>query len=402
MRISTAQLYQQSVSQILNKQTALGRLQAQIASGKRILSPADDPAAAARVLDIDRQQELTRQFQTNADLAMKRLENEESIIAAATTTVQRVRELALRGRNTHLTDDDRRFVAAEVRERLKELVALGNTIDGNGDFLFAGHQAKVLPFTQDATTGLVTYNGDQGSRLIEVSPGRTIADGDPGDAVFMAIRNGNGTFVTGPNPANTGSGVIVSGGVTNAPAWTGHDYRIVFTTATTFDVIDDTTATTIAAGVAYTDCAAITNIPGVSVSISGAPATGDEFNINPSANQSVFATIDNLADALETSIGTPAARAFFAGDVNRSLEDLDQALEKFLEVRATIGARVHAIEGQKNANEDIGVQLTALRSDLEDVNLVEAASQLQLELTTLQAAERAFARTQGLSLFDFL
>lgn len=402
MRISTQQLFQQGVSQILDNQSAATRIRAQIGSGKRLLSPADDPAAAAQVLDIARLQELTAQFQSNADLATQRLDNEETVLATTVTSVQRVRELALQGRNTVLSADDRQFLAAEVRERLKELIALGNTVDGNGDYLFAGNKAKTLPFVQDATSGDVTYNGDQGSRLIEVGPGRTIADADPGDAIFMAVRNGNGTYATSANTGNTGTGIIVPGGVTNPSAYVPDNYRIVFTSATTFDVIDDTTAATLVAGVTYTDGAAITSIPGISLSITGAPATGDEFNIDPSANQSVFTTVDRLADALERTLGSPSATALFADDVNRSLSDLDQAIEKLLEVRASVGARAKAIETQKQVNEDVNVQLATLRSSLEDANVVEAASQLNLQLATLQAAGQAFARTQGLSLFDFL
>lgn len=402
MRISTQQLFQQGVSQILDNQSAATRIRAQIGSGKRLLSPADDPAAAAQVLDIARLQELTAQFQSNADLATQRLDNEETVLATTVTSVQRVRELALQGRNTVLSADDRQFLAAEVRERLKELIALGNTVDGNGDYLFAGNKAKTLPFVQDATSGDVTYNGDQGSRLIEVGPGRTIADADPGDAIFMAVRNGNGTYATSANTGNTGTGIIVPGGVTNPSAYVPDNYRIVFTSATTFDVIDDTTAATLVAGVTYTDGAAITSIPGISLSITGAPATGDEFNIDPSANQSVFTTVDRLADALERTLGSPSATALFADDVNRSLSDLDEAIEKLLEVRASVGARAKAIETQKQVNEDVNVQLATLRSSLEDANVVEAASQLNLQLATLQAAGQAFARTQGLSLFDFL
>jgi flagellar hook-associated protein 3 FlgL len=71
-------------------------------------------------------------------------------------------------------------------------------------------------------------------------------------------------------------------------------------------------------------------------------------------------------------------------------------------VRAAIGARQNIIEAQKSFNEDLNLQLTGLRSSLEDVDLIEAASNLNLRLVTLQAAQAAFARMQNLSLFNYL
>ena len=217
----------------------------------------------------------------------------------------------------------------------------------------------------------------------------------------MAVRNGNGTFVTEANAANTGTGIVLPGSVTNPSAYQPHNFRIVFTSATTFDVINDTTATTVLAAQGYSDGAAI-NFNGLSVNITGAPAAGDQFTVNPSANQSVFETVDDFADVLETPINSAAAGARFANAVNRALTDLDQALEKFLDVRGYVGARLKSIDAQKLSNDDLRLQLSQQRSNLEDVDLVQAASDLNLQLTTLQAAEQAFARMQGLSLFNYM
>ena len=67
MRVSTAQMYRQGVQSMLQQQDALARTQLQVASGKRILAPADDPAGAKQLLDIEQSLGLTRQYLRNAD-----------------------------------------------------------------------------------------------------------------------------------------------------------------------------------------------------------------------------------------------------------------------------------------------------------------------------------------------
>ncbi len=401
MRISTTTFFNRTSDSIQQRQFELDRLQRQVASGKRLLSPSDDPAASGRVLEITNTLEAVTQYNTNADIATGRLEHEDTLLASANNVIKRARELAIRGKNASLTPADRGFLASEVRQRLLELLGLANTRSENGDYLFAGSDTRSQPFVRDST-GNVTYLGDDTVRELQISADRRIADRDTGREVFMAIRNGNGTFVTDAAAANGGTGIIGPGSVTDPALYTGHDYRITFTAPGTFDVTDVTTATTIATGAAYTEGAAITAIPGVEVSISGTPAAGDVFTIEPSANQSVFETLDNLISALEAPSATPAQEARMQQALDRVMSDLDQAQEKMLKVRTSVGARLKAIDSQKQINESYTFQLTQVRSQLEDLNMVGAISELQLTAASLQAAQLTFTRIQGLTLFRFL
>lgn len=401
MRISTGQMYQQSVSNILTKQTELARLQAQIATGKRILSPSDDPAASAQVLDIENVTSQTDQYQRNADMVTSRLQLEETTVSSASEVLVRARELALQGRSGQFSNQDRSSLAVEVRQLLNQMMSLANTRDGNGEYLFSGFQGKSQPFALNSSTGNVDYNGDQGARVVNVSPTNAVADSDPGSEVFMMIRNGNGTFATSANAANTGTGVINVGSVSNAAAYAANDYRIVFSSATTYDILDDTNGSVVASAQTYSAGSTI-SFGGMSMVITGAPRAGDEFNVNPSANQSVFETLQTLAEALETPLTSEAQNAQFQNTLNRSISDLDQSQQRMLEVRASIGARENIIESQKSFNDDLNLQLTGLRSTLEDADIVDTASRLSLQLTTLQAAQSAFAKMQNLSLFNYL
>lgn len=400
MRVSTKQLFTQGISQMLSQQQDISRIRNQISTGQRILSPADDPAGSARVLEIDRSVSVTNQFQTNIGIAEARLGQSEAVLDNVTNNLRRVRELAISGSSGHLTNEDRDFIAAEVRQRLDELLVLANSQDSNGEYLYAGYQSDAQPFSRDAS-GQVVYNGDQGRRFLQIGPGRQVADRDTGDGIFMAVRNGNGTFVTEPDAGNTGSGVVDPGAVVDSAAYQPQDFRIVFTAADSYDIVNDTTGTTIASGQAYEAGAGIT-FNGIQTSITGAPAAGDEFDVGPSGNQSAFTAVSRLAQALETDILTDQDAAAFRHVMNRTLTDIDLVLEGVLEVRTDIGARLNALDAQEQINADAIFQLTSVRSDLQDVDLVEAVIELNLAATSLEAAQQAFARTQNLTLFNFL
>ncbi len=192
MRISTFQLHQQGVAGILDNQFRLARTQREIASGRRLVTPADDPSSAERALTVSDLKTRLVQYQRNADAARARLELEDTVLAQVGDTLLRVRELAVRGLNDTVGDAGRDGIALEVRQRLADLLAYANSKDTNGDWLFGGfYRGTAEPFA-DAGGGNYTYGGDEGRRLIQIGPTREIADGDPGTEVFMRISTGSG------------------------------------------------------------------------------------------------------------------------------------------------------------------------------------------------------------------
>jgi len=400
MRISNAQQFAQGLTGILKLQTNTFGYQDQIISGKKVNTPADDPVAAAQILLISERITAAEQFNRNADFAILHLSQQDSTLGSAHNALQRIRELTIRSNTDSMTAADRRSIATEMRQRLDEMISLGNARNSAGEHIFAGSLVDTVPFTVDAA-GNADYNGDQTARNIKISEFRSITEGFTGFDAFMAVRNGNGTYVTELAAANTGTGQIVPAGVVDKSVYQAHDFRISFTSATTFDVIDDTTATTILAAQTYTDGAAIV-FNGIQLGITHAPAAGDEFLVAPSENQSVFDTVTRIIATLEAPATAPADAARFHNDLDRAFADIDQALDRFLEVRTSIGARLNTIETQQEVNADLKLQLQATRSKLEDIDLAEAVSLLARESNALQAAQAAFVRVQGLSLFNFL
>jgi flagellar hook-associated protein 3 FlgL len=397
MRISTGQIFQQSLQALLEQQSKVSQTELQLSSGRKILNPSDDPAAAARALDLNQSLEAVRQYLSNAEAARARLALTEDHLAGAGDLLQRVHELALQANNDSQTSDSRRTIAQELRARLDELAALANGRDANGEYLFAGYQGQTQPFVRSG--GGFSYQGDDGHRLLQIGANAQVAISDSGRDLFQRIRNGNGTLTTADDPANTGSAILASTSVTDPSAWVEDSYTITFLTPASYEV-RDSGGGLVTSG-AYTSGTTIA-FNGVAVRMDGAPATNDRFTVSPSVNQDLFATVQNLITALEGPQGSAAALAKMHNAVNRGLADLDQGLGHMLEARTQIGARLNLVETHQELHQNLTLSLEQTLSEVQDLDYAEAISRFNRQLLALQAAQQSFARIQDLSLFNFL
>ena len=397
MRVSTLASYTNGLTALQRLQVALDHTQRQISSGKRLLTPADDPIGSARALDLRERLSRIEQFDRNIVVAQNRLRDEEATLSNFNNTLQRVRELALQANNSTINDESRLLIATEMRQNLSQLVDLANAKNGMGEYLFSGNSTDTLPVTSAA--GSYGYNGDQGGRVIAISDSREIADGNSGDDVFFRIRVGNGTFVANAAPGNTGTGVVGQTSVVDATQYDNAPYDIVFVSPTDYEVRDAASAV-IATGT-YQPGDAIA-FRGVEVSLTGDPAVGDQFSVNSSPFQSVFQSVSDLIAAVETTVTDDASRAVLSNGVNRGLENLDQAIGNVLDVQTRIGARLGAIESQVVENDAASLAVQDSLGDIEDLDYAEALSRLSQQAATLEAAQKSFVATQRLLLFDLI
>jgi flagellar hook-associated protein 3 FlgL len=405
MRISTPFIQMREIETIVTQQRNLMETQNQLATGKRILVPSDDPVATSESLSVKQAIATVNQYQDNATAATNRLSLEESIMGQVTEVMQRVRELTVQGMNATQTNESRKAIAVEVRQRMEDLLALANSTDGNGEYLFAGAQVQTKPFVPNSSGGF-SYLGDETHRFLQVSTERRIADSDSGAAVFQQIRNGTGTYVTQANPANTGNGIILpSGDSSSFVPSLPNGYTIDFTQALPTDPLTyevrDSAGLVVSGPIPYVDGNAI-DVGGTVVTISAVPLDGDSFTVRSSNNQDVFKTVKNIADGLETSLNSSADWAKFLNGANDSLLALDQGINKAGSVRASIGARLNAIDSQSYINEDQILQNKQTLSKIEDVDYAEAISRLNLQMTGLEAAQQSYVKVQGLSLFNYI
>lgn len=397
MRISTAGFMQGQVESMSRLQTEVQRTQSQVSAGTRLLDPADDPAAAARVQEHERWMLAADQQQRNGDLLGSRLSLQESALADATDLLQRVRELAVQGGNGALDTSARKLLAAEVRQRAEQLMLITNRRSPSGEYLFAGAGTGAEPFNRQGAT--VQYSGDDLSRLVEVAPGQRIADGISGADLFMRISAGNGVFSIRGGAGNTGTGVAGAGTLVDPAAWDGAPYRVLIMANGAWEARD--TADAVVASGPYASGSAI-EFKGFRLSITGAPAAGDQFHIDPSGTESLFATIDRLVAALESPITTAAQRAATANETNAVMAQLGQGLEHMSSARAVLGSRLLAVDDAASSRAMLRDDVTASLSGLRDLDYAEALTRLNMQLTALQAAQQSVARLGRMSLFDYL
>jgi flagellar hook-associated protein 3 FlgL len=396
-RISSAGTYFAALYALQDAQAKLTKTQAQVASGRRVNSPADDPIAAVRILQVQGELAASGQYARNSALARDRLSLEERTVADVGSELDRIRELLLQAANSTVDDGARRMIATEVQGRLSQLVDLANKRDAGGEYLFAGLATHTQPFAR--TAGGVTYAGDQGERSQQVSSTQAVLDADSGDSVFMRLPAGNGTFVTGASATNTGSGQVTVGTVVDRAAWVPDTYTLRFATADTWEVVDSV-ATVVGSGT-YVSGQAI-DFRGVRVAISGTPVATDTFTVETSGTTDLFATLDAAAAALLQPVSSDVDRAQYNMAIARSIAEIDGAQEHLLAVRASVGTRLNTLDTLDSSRADTDLESERLLSGLRDLDYAEAVSRMEREMVGLQAAQQSFARLSQLSLFDYL
>lgn len=412
MRISSSTLYDVNVAALNMQQAKLLHTQQQVSSGRRILTPADDPAAAALALVVSQSDSANTQHGNNIDRASTALSLSEGVLQSVTSLLQDAQTSAVAAANTAaLSDSDRRMLASDLQSRLNELIVLANHTDATGNYLFSGNQGNTAPFVQSASG--VQYLGDDGKHMVQVSTAGQVATNDSGADIFMRIRNGNGTFFAQADPTsnagagNAGSGLTNQGLVVNPAQLTGHTYAVKFTSTTAYDVYDTTVDPTMLAPLpssgAYVSGQPIT-FDGMQFIITGAPASGDQFTLAPSTNESVFTTLANLIAALNTATipGDTASTTRLSASLNAGLNNLNRDLDNVLMVRASIGSRLRQLDSEKSTVEDLGLQYKSVLSQLQDVDYNQAITDLTRQQTNLTAAQKSFLQVENLSIFNYM
>ena len=329
MRISTSMIYDSGVRSVQSQTSTLLHTQQQIATGRRMLSPSEDPVAAARALEINQAKEINGTYAVAQGNAKSTMSLVDSQLSAASDLLTRVRELAVQAGDAALSSSDLRSISSELRAHFDELISLGNSTDGTGQYLFSGYQGSNKPFSGSVESG-VTYQGDDGQRALRVSSSRNLPVSESGNSIFMNIKNGNGVFLTGARSQKSinATGLHVDATtVSNPPTVSGNlEMRFWVDSADVlgggagqayYDLVDTSgnsiftgAASATGAGGSYTN-AYTSGIPinisdggandyGATVAVSGSPQTGDIISLERTAtaiSTSIKAQLGNSARA---------------------------------------------------------------------------------------------------------
>ncbi len=535
MRISTAWSQQLGVNSMLAQQAKLSKTQLQLSTGLKVLTPGDDPVAAVRALDLQESIDKTAQYQDNIVMARSRLNIEEVNLKSAENILFRAKELTIQALNAPINGDDRLSIKSEIDQLLDQMVALTNTKNANGEYIFSGDASDVPPFVWNGDANAYVYQGGVNQRTLDIAPERRVADGDLGSTVFQFVSSVSQEADATVNGSEVNQRSIMSTLQTFSEALAntydipqasisgsrfvsfGADYS---SSATTFDLTEDTGNTvTVSLNATYasldevvtainsqlsgknmqaiangnklefvsltegrsstieisagsgsflTDFGFSTGDKGVGVDLGGVISSSKRlsfptaYNTSPasfelvdergnkatitlnSAHASLNAlvtdiqaqidgsglvnsvVVDSTANPLSfKSVSSGAASSvrinqvsgtflsdtgFSDGQIGRVYEktlndvltDIGAGLESLLQARTSVGARIRALDDQKNQNENFTVDMKSALSEVKDLDYAEAISRFNLENNALQAAQQAFSRVQNLSLFNFL
>ncbi len=396
-RISSNMMFDQSVALMMAKQSKLSHLEQQLATGKKLVSAKDDPVASGTAVGMDRVLAELEQLGSNANTTQNRLGLQENALSQAGDLLQRVSDLTVQANNAALSSDDRKTISAELKSLKTQMLALANTADGNGRFLFGGASDGEAPFALNQ--GVVSYSGDQFQRQVEIAPGSFVKDTQPGSEVFLRIRTGDGTVNGSAAAGNTGQAVLTSVSRDGSGSWDGNRYTLRFTTADSYEVLD--AGNTVVGNGTYRAGEDVT-FHGLRLRIEGAPAAGDSFSAGRAETRDVFATLDQLIGALEIDTNTQAGRTAQQNGLQASLRDVARASEVMIDARAAGGAQLKAIDDASALREAHSVTLQTSLSQLRDLDYAEAIGQYKLEGAALQAAQTIFSQMQSMSLFKMI
>lgn len=408
MRVSTQQLFSRGIESINDVNAQLQKTQLQMSTGKKVLTPADDPVASTRILQLNQELALNEQYQKNILSVESSLNLEDGLLGGVNDVVQRIRELTINAGNGALSATDLTYIASEIGERLEQLAGMMNSQDASGEFVFGGFQGKDAPF-QKNVSGAYGYEGDEGQRFVQIDASITIASTENGKSVFMDLDAAQNTFFTEVNPTNQSNpeAIITTGQVIDQElydAFYPEDMIIQFKTGGSgleYDVIESSSGKVISQNNAFVSGAPI-SAEGIQFEIVGDPLPNDTFFVQSTEKQGVLTTVEKLIYGLGNFNSTSEGRAVFDALLEDTITNLDNAETSILETRSQIGARLNTVETTNEQHLDVELLTMEVLADLQDLDYAEAVSNLTMQQFILESAYSTYAQVTGLSLFDRL
>ncbi|WP_226454988.1 flagellar hook-associated protein 3 [Pseudomonas sp. AF03-9] len=250
---------------------------------------------------------------------------------------------------------------------------------------------------------------------IGLNLGKDVLPGAPADALVkdreftLALKPDS--FSVSRTPSNPSTAQLSGGSVTDAAAYASTfpnaGLVVKFGASGAYDVYAQPytadskaiASDTLAAGATSITVAGVT----LGVTTAPAPADGDQFLVGATSNknENVLDTLSRLRRTLETpSDGNPAAQKELKDVVARSIGNLTNAYSQIDQVRGSIGARLNTLDIQVEENTSLSLANSTTMSSLGNVDFAEAAINLSLQQTMLQASQLAFVKISQLSLFN--
>ena len=377
MRISTVTMYEQSMNSLNQQQGEFMRVGQQIATGRKVVNPSDDPQAASRAVQVAQSMSVTQQYTDSRISARNALSQEESVLNSVSDAIASAKTLMIQAASDTLSDADRASVASDLRGVYETVIGQANATDGNGRHLFGGYQDASEPFVR-AADGTVSYVGDTNTREQRIDASRLMQVTDNGQTIFQSVHSSAG-YVAEADAGNSGSLTFKGPQVIDEsdPDF-GNSFQIEFSVT-----------------------------GGLSITLKGQPADGDSIEMGKAENMNtdLFKTFEKALAVLDQPAGNDAEKAARANTINTVMREFDNSLDNVLTVRASVGSRLNELNVVDGVADNRQLNYTETYSNLigdlsDPANFAEVVSQYSLRQVSLQAAQKAFVDIKGMSLFD--
>ncbi|BCJ05909.1 flagellar hook-associated protein FlgL [Pseudomonas sp. RtIB026] len=243
MRISTPQFYNSSSANYERTFGNVNKTTQEASDFIRVRTAADDPVGAARLLQLEQQQNMLDQYKGNITNVRNALGSSESTLNAIGSILQRVNELAVSSGNASFTDADRKANASELASLEDQLFSLMNSKDENGKYLFSGSKGDTQPYVRNSD-GTYSYQGDQSNLMLQVGDMLSLAANETGYSAFEQALNTSRSETRLTAPATDDGRVSLSNGQVSGNTTyndrfrSGEPYSVQFTSSTEYKILD--------------------------------------------------------------------------------------------------------------------------------------------------------------------
>lgn len=185
MQVSTRIFNKQSVETFSDLTGQIQKKQEQVASGKELTKPSDDPVKANRVMIIESQLSQAEQYIRNIDISSVKLGLTESALDQVSNLLTRAYELSLQAKSDTAING-RNAIVVELEGLLDNIHDLANSSDASGRAIFGGFKIGDAPFSTDVN-GNTTYIGDRGVHKVKISQSMDLQTTLDGSTVFERV-----------------------------------------------------------------------------------------------------------------------------------------------------------------------------------------------------------------------
>ena len=192
MRISTQSFYSGSGARLSELQSRLDQTMQQVASGNKLLTASQDPAASVRALEVTQSMSVREQLGKNRESLRSNLSVADITLSGMQDALASINEQVVAAGNGARNSFDLAGIATVLKGQQEQMLGLANSTDSSGNYIFAGQQSTTRPFERDDNG--VSYRGDDRQQLVQVETGREMAIRDSGRALFPADESGNDLF----------------------------------------------------------------------------------------------------------------------------------------------------------------------------------------------------------------